>query len=881
MAWTGENIFVAWNRDHRTLAAFADQREPTYVFIRDSISDWISRLNEEEAFLQSLRVNVPQSADGATISEPFIDSCNWFLDLNETKEFLLEHKGVLLVQGGPGCGKSTLCRYLTNTLPNVLGYSFSAANGHSSASAMASLLLQAFERRPELIAHALDHDRRYRRRGRSPAAMSFHALSIIFTEVARSLHNPIVKTVIIVDGIDEIVPEEDMVPFFDYFRRLEPLPCIMTTRHRQELEHSNVERIDWSVHFPESVLKAYIDAECRQAFGRRSYDIQTLVPRIGKTIDHLAGGNFLFAHLTLQALRRGLEEGQSLDELSQLLSTNASYDRLLDLYRRSSPVQWHIMCETLPICLVAIEPMTTHTLLEALNVKALYPYTRPSTRTEPLRMIGLVDMLASSPLLRSSEHGRIRLVHRSMNAYILDSKVLQESLPDFTLEAAHLDLAARCVTTIHASVRLGIQASPHRDDFLTYAAAHWVHHYAAAECDVEGALLESAYNLFTNDSQTSISWWQIYENENNEILPWHASSQPLLGSAYFGLSTIVKRLVKTGIDIEARDQDGKSALHWADQRGHIKIVQLLVANGASVDGTTSAGWTPLHVAAETGNVEMTRLLLGHGADPNARAGDGQTAVHFAAELGHIDVVSELLNAGADPSEPSYDGVDVFELAIRASSTSSSRPSLMETLMENRSAAVALLQRCIFENDSDKLKLLAKWRKDVVSEEHPWVGELLEQEFPEHEILELLLKSENLEWTELDPWEVPKMDLCTPDSLRHQHPCAHRLDTTATTPYAKAANRPLQATTKTDPKELQVAVPGQFDSSQLLSPEKSLQKVEEREQNLIKLCGIGGVFPPTDDGALNPGVARMQRHLVQIIYGEEYQVMLLFPSKRPI
>ncbi|RUO96475.1 ankyrin repeat-containing domain protein [Jimgerdemannia flammicorona] len=57
------------------------------------------------------------------------------------------------------------------------------------------------------------------------------------------------------------------------------------------------------------------------------------------------------------------------------------------------------------------------------------------------------------------------------------------------------------------------------------------------------------------------------------------------------------------------DSDGRTAIHIASIKGHIKILQMLIerrANTFEMDGNNN---TPLHVAVLNGNVAIVELLL--------------------------------------------------------------------------------------------------------------------------------------------------------------------------------------------------------------------------------------------------------------------------------
>ena len=50
-------------------------------------------------------------------------------------------------------------------------------------------------------------------------------------------------------------------------------------------------------------------------------------------------------------------------------------------------------------------------------------------------------------------------------------------------------------------------------------------------------------------------------------------------------------------DVNWKDQNGKTLLHYAAWKGHKEIAELLIANGADVNAKDDKGVTPLHVAA--------------------------------------------------------------------------------------------------------------------------------------------------------------------------------------------------------------------------------------------------------------------------------------------
>jgi ankyrin repeat protein len=109
----------------------------------------------------------------------------------------------------------------------------------------------------------------------------------------------------------------------------------------------------------------------------------------------------------------------------------------------------------------------------------------------------------------------------------------------------------------------------------------------------------------------------------------------------------VRRLVEQGADVNGAHGDGRTALHWAAERGYAAVAEVLLEAGASPAAATRIGsHTPLHVAATYGRADVVRLLIEARADVNVRTTTGAAPLHFAAASGNVAAVVLLLDAGA-------------------------------------------------------------------------------------------------------------------------------------------------------------------------------------------------------------------------------------------
>ena len=106
------------------------------------------------------------------------------------------------------------------------------------------------------------------------------------------------------------------------------------------------------------------------------------------------------------------------------------------------------------------------------------------------------------------------------------------------------------------------------------------------------------------------------------------------------------RSSRTGVDVNAAQVDGTTALHWAAYHDDAETVALLVRAGANVNAVNRYGVPPLAQACTNGNAAIVKLLLEAGADANATMKGGETVLMLAARSGNVEAVKALLARGA-------------------------------------------------------------------------------------------------------------------------------------------------------------------------------------------------------------------------------------------
>jgi ankyrin repeat protein len=127
----------------------------------------------------------------------------------------------------------------------------------------------------------------------------------------------------------------------------------------------------------------------------------------------------------------------------------------------------------------------------------------------------------------------------------------------------------------------------------------------------------------------------------------------------------VRVALDKGVDVNAQDNNKRTALMLASYNGHTEIVRLLIESGADVNLIDEADRTALMFAASGPFNETVIELTKAGANLNMIDKDEHwTALMFAASEGQLDVVKTLVSKGADLKLKDIDGDTAYNFAIQ-------------------------------------------------------------------------------------------------------------------------------------------------------------------------------------------------------------------------
>jgi ankyrin repeat protein len=154
-----------------------------------------------------------------------------------------------------------------------------------------------------------------------------------------------------------------------------------------------------------------------------------------------------------------------------------------------------------------------------------------------------------------------------------------------------------------------------------------------------------------------------------------AGKSDVADAAMRGDKTAVRALLTQKADVNAPQNDGATALHWAVFRGDKDLVQMLVRAGADVKAANREGATPLWLASVGGDASILSALIEGGADPNEKLPFGRTPLMIASRTGKADAMKVLIDHGAD---------------VNAKETLRGTTPLMWAADEGHAAAIKLL-----------------------------------------------------------------------------------------------------------------------------------------------------------------------------------------------
>ena len=135
-------------------------------------------------------------------------------------------------------------------------------------------------------------------------------------------------------------------------------------------------------------------------------------------------------------------------------------------------------------------------------------------------------------------------------------------------------------------------------------------------------------------------------------------------------------------DIDYINEEGKTELMLACERGDQDIVCSLLSAGANVNIQDNKGWNALMRAIEHSHNSIIHMLLQANANPHLKKSDRSNALLIASYFGNYEIVELLISKGVDYKCQRVDGVNAFMLACKNGHTQIATLLLKEKVNPN-------------------------------------------------------------------------------------------------------------------------------------------------------------------------------------------------------
>jgi hypothetical protein len=127
---------------------------------------------------------------------------------------------------------------------------------------------------------------------------------------------------------------------------------------------------------------------------------------------------------------------------------------------------------------------------------------------------------------------------------------------------------------------------------------------------------------------------------------------------------IAEALIRADADINLKDPNGATPLHYAAAYGNFYMCDLLIYYNADIGARSLDGSTPLMAAVYSGRADISDLLLKSGSDPGTADRDGFTPLMVAAQNNDTLLMNLLINAGSETDRVNNYKYDALGITIR-------------------------------------------------------------------------------------------------------------------------------------------------------------------------------------------------------------------------
>jgi ankyrin repeat protein/beta-lactamase regulating signal transducer with metallopeptidase domain len=185
------------------------------------------------------------------------------------------------------------------------------------------------------------------------------------------------------------------------------------------------------------------------------------------------------------------------------------------------------------------------------------------------------------------------------------------------------------------------------------------------------------------------------------------SAESFVKQAAEGDTIAIKTFLAAGMNINARNEKGYTAITRAAETGQSETVQSLLAAGADPNLKNAGNYSALAFAALNGDVSTMKILIAAGAEVDLKVGQQETALIVAAANGQREAVILLLD-----NKASIEANSEARGTALVAAASSAKFDVVKTLLDRGAnvnaanpAGFTALHRAATNRDSDSIRLL--------------------------------------------------------------------------------------------------------------------------------------------------------------------------------
>ncbi|KAJ5448697.1 hypothetical protein N7445_003518 [Penicillium cf. griseofulvum] len=542
----------------------------------------------------------------------------WFLGSQNVERWRAGAPSLLWCHGAPGVGKSLLSSITidhlwdkkSDTTSSVVYIfcQFSSREQQNLTAILQCMIRQVIEQADEKVLLTMKHlfADPMKQREAAGLAEGFSAACVLKS------------TYLLVDGLDEVVGADGLLPYLSSFVGSE-CKVMVTSRDLSHIRKAMDSATKMEICSQSEDLEIYIDSR---------FQTNELPPGAQKFLHTKLILDEILDLTTVRQMQKALEKKSTgLDQVYQstLQRIDMQPRAKRELARRF--IGWVVFAK---------RRLKVDEVIHAFAVEDDEDYIEEDNFVS-------LDLLLRScvGLVMLHDDKTIAMVHATAYEFFASTVLLPHEME---IDIAQTCLRYLCLSPFKAgpcTSRLEMSRRFHEMPFLDYASRHW----ASAEEELKPLVLFFICNeKLLNAAVQALHFRSELEADLLDPLfdsiPQNQTA--LHVAAYWNLTGILGILIESELSTSLADTHGWTPLHYCCANRHFPSAELLVRSGADVNAADNQGWTPLFWASFTGSLDIVRLLLSEHAKYTQRSKYGWTALHWAISRGETDVVLELV-----------------------------------------------------------------------------------------------------------------------------------------------------------------------------------------------------------------------------------------------